>query len=122
MEGDASPGVEALAIRVRLTLTQMGLFVAPLIRSPKSESLYLEAFVEENGRWLAIVRVSQHSPKKRNKRWLYLTPHDNWAAVVIEVAKRAKRAPPAAVFREDERWKSNTGRRRPSRGRGRRTR
>ena len=109
-------------MRVRLALMQMRLFVAPLIRSPKSESGYLEVFVEENGRWLAIVRVSQHSPKKRNRNWLYLTPDDNWAAAVIEVAKRAKRVPPAAVSREDERWKSNTGRRRPSRGRGRRRR
>ena len=114
MEGDDE--VEALAARVRLALTQTGLFVAPLIRSPKSESVYLDASAERGGKRLAVVRVSNHPPKSAKRRWRYLAPGGNWARLVIELAKRARFAPPSYVFREDEQWKRERAARRSLRG------
>ena len=112
MEGDASPEVESLAIRVRLALTQTGLFVAPLIRSPKSESVYLEVSVARGGKRLAVIRISDHPPKSAKRCWRYLATEDNWARLVIELAKRARLAPPSHVFKEDERWRSSAEERR----------
>ena len=115
MEGDDA--IEELAARVRLALTQTGLFVSDPVSSPKSESIYMAVSTRKVGKRLGTIRVSDHPPKSAKARWRYLSPGGNWAGVVIEFAKRARLTPPPAVFREDERWKSNTGRRPSSRGR-----
>lgn len=119
MEGDDA--VAGLAARTALALTETGLFVPAPARSTKSESLYLQVFTR-SGAWLGVVRISTHAPGPSKPRWLHLAPGGNWARVVIELAKRARLTPPPAVFREDERWKSDMAPRQPSRGRNRRSR
>ena len=109
--------IEGLAARVRLALTQTGLFVSATALSPKSESVYLDVSVERGGDRLAAIRVANHPPKTDKRIWRHLAPGDNWARLVIELAKRARLAPPAYVFKEDEQWKSRQARRPSSRER-----